>query len=1017
MLILITGASYMLVKKFNANAEVVKREQETHAALMQAKAALIAYAVNYPEMNEKPDRGPGYLPCPDQGANPMPDPLPSTYDESLIDGKKEGNCASSSGTTLGLLPYGDLGLTDIRDSSGERLWYGVSQNYKTHQDITYVLNSETPGSIQVDGQDDIVAVIIAPGPPLDFQNGRRGAAEYEALVSGTTPSVYIVANEYLESENAIYGGGDELYTYGEALDAEDFNDHVVAITRQELMQAVERRVTNQARKALAEYYRENASYPWLVAHSDPLAAPDPKADARWIKGTAGSNSTETQLCDTTTDFSQLGIRDGDTVWNLTDGSWASVLDVVEDEECFVSRTTARVVLAGVGLAFGSNNELDVGDEYYIDASGMSEALSGTATAGSADNELRDSDKDFSKLGIAPGDILDRLGPSGEILSASQIVRVESDRLVAHSTTLAIEVGDNYKIRSNGHIADAGSSGLTLEDNSVDFHEMGIEAGNTIRNLSDRSVGRITSVDSANNQFTVFGLYNGDDNQFENGDSYSVSRFRPRENITRGFLPVHQPGETIMPENASIDWSLTEANGNNVVTDYLAATEGFSTVSPTYLSALEQWIQTSEGYSDTVTVITTEDSNDAACIWVNSDIMNCSLYYRSRIDGDIDSSTATSMTDTSRNFPRLGAKRGDKIVNSNDASSGIVTSTSGTSQLNISNISGQANLNKNAGQPYQLEIASRYTDGLATAPTQQSQPVLHDSSGNLSAASIGDVIENTTLNSIGIVTDVDPDGMFVEFSWLQGGTRTDFAPGQEYRIHHGYVTQREYLFDFRLPAALVSEVTSAEREIRFCNRDDSSSDCPAGLSMPSEKIIIGDGTTALVTITDYDESSAAIAEAVVTAPDTEIGSEGSVRVAGMVTDFKFIPGLDMPEWFLNNRWNQYIYAGYSEGFAPDSPTPACGGGGEPPCLTVNTTHPDGSMSSDSDNQAIVIGTGSQSGIQDRAVPRLQNYMEGENALSDNLLYEKRFLSAEFNDQIRVVCPDPFYPEPANPICAP
>lgn len=99
-----------------AAAGGARRERVSEAALAQAREALIAYAVDRP-INATV--GPGYLPCPDLDN----------------DGWAEPTCGSLSGDTgqeqrLGRLPWKTLGLADLRDGYGERLWYAVSSKYK-----------------------------------------------------------------------------------------------------------------------------------------------------------------------------------------------------------------------------------------------------------------------------------------------------------------------------------------------------------------------------------------------------------------------------------------------------------------------------------------------------------------------------------------------------------------------------------------------------------------------------------------------------------------------------------------------------------------------------------------------------------------------------------------------------------------------------------------------------------------------------------------------------------------------
>jgi hypothetical protein len=93
-----------------------RRDAASERALAQAREALLAYAAERPIDLRV---GPGYLPCPD-------------LDD---DGWAEPTCGSLTGhlghaERLGRLPWKTLGLPDLRDGSGERLWYAVSARHK-----------------------------------------------------------------------------------------------------------------------------------------------------------------------------------------------------------------------------------------------------------------------------------------------------------------------------------------------------------------------------------------------------------------------------------------------------------------------------------------------------------------------------------------------------------------------------------------------------------------------------------------------------------------------------------------------------------------------------------------------------------------------------------------------------------------------------------------------------------------------------------------------------------------------
>jgi hypothetical protein len=256
MLVLIVGSSYFLVTKLNTNLSLTRHSEETGLALNAAKNALIGYAISYPD-KVNADFGPGYLLCPDKDNN----------------GDAEGSCVlGGTNNTIGRFPYETLELEDLRDSSGQRFWYAISQNFRNNPGKLVPLNSESPASadLSVNGVGDIVAVIIAPGAPVNGQN--------------RDPSVTNITSEishYLEGDNnnldtafvTTLGGAirkdGEYDTSGNYI----FNDRLVVITRQELMQAVEKRVLGEAKQILLDFQTNHNVYPWL----SPFATPSTSA--------------------------------------------------------------------------------------------------------------------------------------------------------------------------------------------------------------------------------------------------------------------------------------------------------------------------------------------------------------------------------------------------------------------------------------------------------------------------------------------------------------------------------------------------------------------------------------------------------------------------------------------------------------------------------------------------------------------------------------------------------------------
>jgi hypothetical protein len=116
LLLLAASACALLSFELATSGAAMRRDTIGERALAQAREALIAYAADRPISASV---GPGYLPCPD-------------LDD---DGWAESTCGSLAGESgqasrLGRLPWKTLGLPDLRDGHGERLWYAVSTKHK-----------------------------------------------------------------------------------------------------------------------------------------------------------------------------------------------------------------------------------------------------------------------------------------------------------------------------------------------------------------------------------------------------------------------------------------------------------------------------------------------------------------------------------------------------------------------------------------------------------------------------------------------------------------------------------------------------------------------------------------------------------------------------------------------------------------------------------------------------------------------------------------------------------------------
>jgi type II secretory pathway pseudopilin PulG len=264
--------------RLNSATQATERDQITSDALGQAKDALIGYAASVPLTGTK---RPGDLPCPDVNN----------------DGIAEASCGNATGSTgqnlrLGRLPWKTLGLPDLRDGSGERLWYAVSNNFKnntrticTSPGMTGCLNSDTIGTITVrdstgvivnNGADSTaaIAVIIGPGSALKRQDGVNQVRD---AANVNVPANYLdIGNG--EDNAAFVDGGTDGFINGIAQDAANnliVNDRVLAITADDLMPILGKRVAAEALICLTEYStkpQNKGRYPWAAA-LNPAAAP------------------------------------------------------------------------------------------------------------------------------------------------------------------------------------------------------------------------------------------------------------------------------------------------------------------------------------------------------------------------------------------------------------------------------------------------------------------------------------------------------------------------------------------------------------------------------------------------------------------------------------------------------------------------------------------------------------------------------------------------------------------------
>lgn len=286
------GAAAYVFKALDAASLQAKQDAKTYQVLKEAKVALIAWAVSHPNV-------PGTMPWPDRNAD-------TDFDgDSAYDGKSD--CVTTAFQypyLLGQLPWRaqsnpcatpHTGLgQDFRDAQGNHLWYAVSRNmvHDYEHSENPIINpgminaphAVTPYQRQGGTQsypwlrvldrngnlisDRVAAVIIAPGSPIGDQDRSSVAPDAREFLDGFKigAATYKNYDSALSDEDFIMGEdsrhiGDSDNTFQKPY---YFNDKLVYITIDELMEALERRVGEQVRSSLKAYKDANNYYPYAT---------------------------------------------------------------------------------------------------------------------------------------------------------------------------------------------------------------------------------------------------------------------------------------------------------------------------------------------------------------------------------------------------------------------------------------------------------------------------------------------------------------------------------------------------------------------------------------------------------------------------------------------------------------------------------------------------------------------------------------------------------------------------------
>jgi len=257
--IIVLAFATFSASRLSINDVTAKQLIKTQTVLKEAKAALIAYVVSYPEAKVSATiRGPGYFPCPD---------LADIND--VFDGKSQSSCNGPE--TLGRYPWKTIGSRDFKDSANESLWYALSETFdNTGSPDPDVINVATVGTISLRRSDGslknnattntgIVAIIIAPGTALTrvdgYQQNRGGdpnsAIDYLDILNGEDNAVFEHNTENGFIEGRFNLNGDNVV----------FNDAVIVITKNDIMSLIQKRVRAEMQKDINCFREVYGIYP------------------------------------------------------------------------------------------------------------------------------------------------------------------------------------------------------------------------------------------------------------------------------------------------------------------------------------------------------------------------------------------------------------------------------------------------------------------------------------------------------------------------------------------------------------------------------------------------------------------------------------------------------------------------------------------------------------------------------------------------------------------------------------
>ena len=240
VILFMAGASLFISFATN-NVVGLQINDQSVSALQDAKAALIAYAVMHGEHYGAVGAGPGHLPCPDTNGDGVEN---TPCGNNALGRLPQSVVASTTGNTIL--------LSDYNYGTDQQLWYALANPGRRTPITTF--NSTTTTTHTLDGQGNMLAVLIAPGAQLSSQSRPSNNR-----------------SNYLEGVNTV--GTSFISSNGSGPDV--FNDRAIGITVSDVMEPVTARIAETIKQEIDAFHTVNARYPLDTAEFDGAIASAP----------------------------------------------------------------------------------------------------------------------------------------------------------------------------------------------------------------------------------------------------------------------------------------------------------------------------------------------------------------------------------------------------------------------------------------------------------------------------------------------------------------------------------------------------------------------------------------------------------------------------------------------------------------------------------------------------------------------------------------------------------------------